>query len=380
MTEQYDVVVTGGGPVGAAAALELHAAGLRTLVIEARESSGPPSFRPLALSQGSRLILERLGVWSALASATVIARIHISQRGRFGRTVLRAAEARLPALGYVVDYALLLSVLEDALARSGVTILRGTRVTSIAHDRTTARIEYDNAAGIGECCASVVAIADGTAETAGLDVTVTDYGQSALTARVATNRARAETAYERFTPEGPVALLPYETGYALVWTTAPDRAAMLCNAPPRDFLERLQQHFGDRAGRFTAVSARAAQPLTLRVADETTCGRAALIGNAAQALHPVAGQGLNLGLRDAWELATEIRQRGPGDEALLEAYGARRRIDRVGGIAFTHALVKVFSNDHFPLALARGAGLVLIDCLPPARDFVVRRMVFGTRG
>lgn len=381
MTERYDAVVTGGGPVGAAAALELHAAGLRVLLIESRESAAPaPGFRPLALSHGSRLILERLGVWAALAPATEIARIHISQRGRFGRTVLRAADARLSALGYVTDYAALVSCLSRALSDSGVPTLRGARVTSIAHDRTSARIEYDAAAGAGECLASVVAIADGTAEAAGLAVRVIDYGQSALTARVDADIPHAHTAYERFTPEGPVALLPYERGYALVWTSAPERAESLCSAPPADFLERLQQHFGDRAGRFTAISARAAQPLTLRVAEETICGRAALIGNAAQALHPVAGQGFNLGLRDAWELAAAIRQRGAHDEALLQAYRARRRIDRTGGVAFTHALVKVFSNDNFPLALARGAGLALLDCLPPARNFVVRRMVFGPRG
>lgn len=381
MAEHYDVVVTGGGPVGAAAALELHAAGLRVLLVESREASArPPGFRPLALSYGSRLILERLGVWGALTTATAIDRIHISQRGRFGRTVLRADEAGLPALGYVVDYAALLACLSRALSESGVLTLRGARVTSISHDRTSSRIEYDAGAAAGECLASVVAIADGTAEAAGLDVRVTDYGQSALTARVEADPPHAHTAYERFTPEGPVALLPCEGGYALVWTSAPERAEVLRNAPPADFLECLQQHFGDRAGRFTAVSARAAQPLALRVADETTCGRAALIGNAAQALHPVAGQGFNLGLRDAWELAAQIRQRGARDEALLQAYGARRRIDRAGGIAFTHALVKVFSNDIFPLALARGAGLALLDCLPPARNFVVRRMVFGSRG
>jgi 2-octaprenyl-6-methoxyphenol hydroxylase len=128
------------------------------------------------------------------------------------------------------------------------------------------------------------------------------------------------------------------------------------------------------------VGARVAHAIALRLAERTTAGRAVLVGNAAQALHPVAGQGFNLGLRDAWELAGELRRRGVADEELLNAYRTRRRIDRSGGVAFTHAIVKLFSNDVLPLAAVRGAGLTLLDCLPPAKDFVVRRMVFGARG
>jgi len=381
-TEQFDCVVIGGGPVGAAAALELDAAGLRVLLIESRETAAPIAgdTRPLALSYGSRLILERLGVWDALAAATPIERIHISHRGRFGRAVLTAAEAELPALGYVLDYGTLTTALDDAIASRGLRTLRGARVTSIAHDRTSARIEFATAQGPGACFASVVAVADGTADTAGVEVRVVDYGQSAVSARVETDRGHSRTAYERFTSEGPLALLPHGGGYAVVWTTPAEHAQRMCDATPAAFLAELQERFGERAGRFTAVSARAAHRVALRVAERTTSGRAALIGNSAQALHPVAGQGFNLGLRDAWELAGEIRKRGPGDEALLLAYGARRRIDRTGAVAFTHALVKVFSNDWLPLGLARGAGLTLLDSLPPAKNFVVRRMIFGSRG
>jgi 2-octaprenyl-6-methoxyphenol hydroxylase len=385
MTERADAVVIGGGPVGAAAALELSAAGFSVLLMEAREALEPPrDARPLALSYGSRLILERLGVWPAVEMATPIERIHVSHRGRFGRAVLTAAEAGLPALGYVLDYASVLSALDaavdEALSDGGLRVLRGARVTSIAHDSRSARIAFEAADGSGECYASVVAVADGTADALDIPVRVVEYGQSAVSARVEVDRGHARTAYERFTPEGPLALLPYGGSYAVVWTTTRERAQPLCDAAPEAFLAELQERFGERAGRFTAVSARAAHPVALRVAQRTTSGRAALVGNSAQALHPVAGQGLNVGLRDAWELATEIRTRGAADDGLLQAYRARRRIDRGGGVAFTHALVTIFSNDWLPLALARGAGLTLLDCVPPAKNFVARRMIFGARG
>jgi len=377
----FDAVVIGAGPVGAAAALELHAAGFGVLLIEARAVGTVVSDeRPLALSYGSRLILERLGAWDALAPATAIARIHVSQRGRFGRAVLSASEASLPALGYVVDYAGLVSALDRRLGDTGVRSLRGARVTSVAHGETSARLEYETDDGAGECYASVVVIADGNAAATGVEVRVIDYGQSALTARVETERPHAHTAYERFTPEGPLALLPYGSSYAVVWTTTPERAQSLCAAQPDDFLTALREWFGERAGRFTKVASRAVHRVALRTAEHTTAGRAVLIGNAAQALHPVAGQGFNLGLRDAWELARELRRRGVDDRKVVEEYRVRRRIDRAGGIAFTHALVGIFSNDWPPLALARGAALSLLDCMPPAKDFVVRRMVFGARG
>ena len=389
MSEAFDAVIVGGGPVGAAAALELNSAGLSVLLIEAREAVTLPldatsGYRPLALSYGSRLILERLGVWDGLVATTPIERIHISHRGRFGRTVLTAREAKLHALGYVLDYVSLLSALENAIAdaqlHTQVRVVRGARVTTLAHGRTSARIEFETATGTADCLGSVVIVADGTAETLGIAVRVMDYGQTALSARVETDIDHAFTAYERFTPEGPLALLPCGKGYGLVWTLAPGDAERLCVAAPGEFLSELQARFGERAGRFTAVSARATHPHAMRIAEHTTWGRAVLVGNSAQGLHPVAGQGFNLGLRDAWELAGEIRKLRPNHERLLESYRARRRIDRTGGIAFTHALVQIFSNDWLPLALARGAGLSLLDSLPAAKDFVVRRMVFGARG
>lgn len=382
-TPDLDVVVTGGGPVGAAAALGLHARGLRVALIEARPARSAPvtDVRPLALSYGSRLVLDRLGVWEALAAGvTPIECIHVSQQGRFGRTMMTAAEAGLPALGYIADYASVVAALDAAVEESGLRTFHGARVASIAHDADCARVTFESDAGEGACLASLVAVADGNAEAFGAEVGVTDYGQGAVTARVSAAAPHRFTAYERFTPHGPLALLPCGDGFAIVWTTHTERAQWLHTTRAEDFLRALGTAFGERAGPFTGVDARAVHRVTLRVARHAWFGRAVMLGNAAQALHPVAGQGLNLGLRDAWELAEEVARRGAGDSALPRAYGARRRIDRSGGIAVTHALVKVFSNDSMLAGLARGAGLTLLDAVPAAKKFFMRRMEFGTRG
>lgn len=384
MPESFDIAIVGGGPVGSALALALRDSGLHIVLLEARAAGGGDA-RPLALSYGSRLILERLGLWPALAAtATPIRNIHVSQRGGFGRVGLAAAESGFPELGYVVDYGRVAQALAQAAAASSTQCLTGARVTMTQGD-DPARVVYEYGGEQRELSAALVVLADGAAT--GEDGTESlDYQQCAVTARVVSEHPHNNMAYERFTAHGPLALLPDSKdghdGWALVWTTRPEHARQLCAMAPEVFLTELRAAFGGRAGDFTAVSGRAAYPLQRRRA-RATADHIVLIGNAAQTLHPVAGQGFNLGLRDAWELAEQINSPSAaalGSRAWLDVYQKHRRVDRSAGLGFTHALVELFSNDLLPLRLARGTGLALLGCMPPLKNFLIRRMTFGARG
>ncbi len=384
MVEQADIVVVGGGPVGAALALTLAHRAMPPVALEARAADlAVGDRRPLALSYGSRLILDRLGVWERLGPATPIERIHVSQQGGFGRVTLAAAEARLPALGYVVDYARLYTGLAQTVAGRVPRCISGAQVTAIRPGHDAATVEFTLEGVAHAIAARLVVVADGGALQTVASIKTIDYRQAAVVATVASELPHRNVAFERFTPDGPLALLPCGEGLALVWTVSQGHAQELRELAAPNFLGQLHEHFGDRLGAFTAVGARSVLPVALKLAGDVTLPRIALIGNAAQTLHPVAGQGFNLGLRDAWELAGEIARGSPdavGNERLLARYRARRRIDRRGGIWFTHSLVRLFSNDIAPLGVARGIGLALLGCLPPAKDFVVRRMTFGARG
>ena len=378
----YDVLVVGGGPVGAALALALRGSGLAVGLLEARAPQAAADPRPIALSHGSRLILERLGVWERLAPATPILRIHVSQRGGFGRAELDAREARLPALGYVLDYGRLAVAFARALEAEGGS--QPIRATASAFEAGSAAAVVRFAVGgdTGHASTRLLAVADGGA----LPVTpvrTREYGQAAVTARVTCGAPHQNVAYERFTPEGPLAILPDGDALALVWTTTPEHAQELCALSETGFLAQLQRSFGSRLGIFKSAGGRAWYPLVLKVAAPIAEPRMMVLGNAAQTLHPVAGQGLNLGLRDAWELAAMLRdcdRAEIGGPTQILAYAARRRLDRGGGILFTDTLVRLFSNEFASLRLARGLGLAVLGVVPPARDFVVRRMTFGTRG
>jgi len=231
--------------------------------------------------------------------------------------------------------------------------------------------------------ARLLVLADGGANSAkipGIAYATKDYDQQAVTAAVRTDRAHAHRAYERFTADGPAALLPVDDRYALVWTAAPAEAARLLALDDGAFLAELQAHFGDRAGRFIAVAARAAFPLRLRAVNSPVALRTAIVGNAAQALHPIAGQGLNLGLRDAADLAEAIvatPREALGGDAMLDAYRAARRRDAARGVAFTDFLVSAFSDARRLPTWGRGLALAALDLIPPARRLLAERMIRG---
>ena len=379
-----DVIIAGGGPVGATLALALRDSELKLRVLDARPAGAlGAGDRTLALSHAARLIFERLGIWERLGSVTPIGEIDISQRGGFGLTQLRAADVGVPALGYVVRYGELQSVLDHALAGAGIALDSGCTVETIAADGDRATVTARIDGRLETCSARLVVVADGSGEALpDIHRRKVHYGQHALTARVSAAAMRRGVAFERFTHEGPAALLPFESGYSLIWTALPARAAELAALADADFLSALQAHFGERVGRFTAVSERKAFPLSLQFARQVTAARAVLVGNAAQALHPVAGQGFNLGLRDVWTLASQLqdaRREDIGSGRQLRTYANSRRVDRWAGVAFTHSLVRAFANDH-PLAVAsRGLGLTLLDSIPPLKRAFARTMLNGLR-
>lgn len=335
-----DVLVKGGGPVGCAAAIALQQAGKRVALLA--PESGALGFRPIVLSYASRLILERLGAWQGLAP-TPIDTIHVSQAGGFGRTVFDATDCGVPALGYVTEYSLLTQAL-----------------------RTLAR----NFCTTEEMPARCTVHAEGTAP----DAEEKRYAQDAVVASVRFAPAAAGTAFERFTAEGPLALLPLEGRFALVWSMRPARARQLVGAPEPEFLRELAAAAGTRAGQPLGVEARAVQPLSLRVRSARIAERAVYIGNAAQTLHPVAGQGLNVGLRDGWDLARIMREaEDPGAEAVLARFAASRRLDAGAAVRITDFLAQAFLRSN-PL---RAAALTALDILPAPRRFFARRMIFG---
>lgn len=382
----HDVAIVGAGPVGATLALALADADLDVVALDARAAGTiAGGDRSLALSHGARLTFERLGVWTPLAATpgavTAIRVVDISQARGFGVTRLTADDADVPALGYVVAYAALQNTLDAALARAGVPMRFEARVESIGGTPAYAAIMLGG--GADPLLARLAVVADGGgAPVAGIERRTHDYGQVALTAKLWMDAPHDGVAYERFTQEGPVALLPEHGRYGLVWTMTPARAAEAMAWSDQAFLTALAAHFGARVRGFQRISARRCFPLLLEYAKPAAAGRAVAIGNAAQTLHPVAGQGINLGLRDAWELSRALIAAGRdaiGTQAMLDVYLARRRGDRLVNIAFTHGLAQFFDADVALLKWPRGVALSLLDAALPAKRAFARAMVHGLR-
>jgi 2-octaprenyl-6-methoxyphenol hydroxylase len=383
----HDVVIVGAGPVGSTLALSLTAGDVDVTLLDARSpGQAARGDRSLALSHGARLILERVGVWEALSARpgalTPITRIDISQAGGFGQTELAADEHGVPALGYVVSYRALQAALDAALAHSRVTMRHGVTVTAVRGGVTHAAIEIAGEANEA-VLAGLAAVADGTGDAMAFTARRRhDYRQVALVAKLRRALPPDGTAFERFTSEGPIALLPEHDGHGLVWTATPERAQELLALDDDEFLAELARLFGGRSGRFTSVADRRTFPLLMEYARDPAHARCIALGNAAQTLHPVAGQGFNLGLRDAWELAQVVLDTPRaelGSDAMLRRYSRGRRTDRMAGIAFTHGLVRIFGNDLPLLRWPRGLALTLLDAVPVAKKAFTRAMLFGIR-
>jgi 2-octaprenyl-6-methoxyphenol hydroxylase len=385
MVERCDIAIIGGGPVGTALALALGESGLNIMVFEARkpeEQNADP--RALAISYGSRLLLDKLGVWKQIEQVSPIKTIHVSQKDTKGVTLLYAAEMKVPELGYVLPYPALQTSLYLSLQRTDVTYLEGASVSSLNSGTEGATLVYQFQGQEHHLEARLAVVADGgkLLETSH-PPKIREYGQSAVIAHITCAMPQPGTAFERFTSQGPVALLPYKEGYEIVWTGSHEKAKEILQWDDGTFLSELHQHFGDAVGTFLTVGKRSSFPLRLKRAPDTTMPHTVLIGNAAQTLHPVAGQGFNMGIRDAWELARIILHAQPaelGTPKMLSNYRIGRCVDRNAGINFTDGLVRVFSNNLFPLKGGRGWAISVLDRLPFAKRFVANRMMFGANG
>ncbi len=393
-----DVAIAGGGLVGASLALALAQLRLKVALIEAAPFGAvdQPSFddRSTAISNGSRRIFEALGVWPLIErEATAIRRIHVSDQGRFGFTRIDAREQGLSALGYVVVNRVMGAALWRRLkAESSITVLAPAKVQSMHLQQHAQRIECAMDDGVRVVEAKLAIAADGARSTlrqsAGISSSTWDYEQVALVSNVLSQHFHDHVAYERFTNAGPLALLPLTEGrLGVVWTFRPDTAKEMTALSDAEFLARLQDTFGFRLGRFTRVGQRQLYPLSLTRSDEYVAERLAIVGNAAQTLHPIAGQGFNLGLRDAVSLAEVLADRlahageafDAGDGMWLQRYREWRAADRSNIVRFTDGLVRVFSQPFGPIKLLRNAGMLAFDLMPAAKD-ALSQLSLGAAG
>ncbi|MGD8783035.1 MAG: 2-octaprenyl-6-methoxyphenyl hydroxylase [Thioalkalispiraceae bacterium] len=401
-TTDFDVAIVGGGLVGislACALGQLNPAP-RVALIEAHDYSTlpPPGFdsRTVALSFSSRQIFAALDLWSSLIDrVTPINTIHISDRGHPGITRLKAQEQAVESLGYVVESRVLGEVLFKAMHQAEhISLFAPARVTDLTIEETAASLELeidygdidivDNAQTIS---AKLIVAADGTDSFVRKQLAIAqrswDYKQSAVIANVATSKPHNNIAYERFTDSGPMALLPlaaYENDahrYGLVWTVPQNNVERIMAMSDAEFSKALADRFGRRVGDFVRVGKRTAYPLGLSQVAEHVRQRLAFIGNAAHTLHPVAGQGFNLGLRDVAALVEVIKQASAehkdiGSLAVLGEYAQWRSKDHTTTMLFTDALVRVFSNNFTPLVVARNAGLMAMEMFAPLRKRLTR--------
>lgn len=383
----FDVVIVGGGLVGASLALALAETAHSVALVEV---AAPPSFPPswdercIALNHGSHNIFRALGVWDELAvAAEPILSTHISERGRFGVARFTAQEAGLAALGYNIPVRHLGSVLWQRAQQTSTRLLCPAKLAGLKLEGDRVRLELLAEEGPMSLRARLVVAADGAhsavREALGIGAQAHDYGQSAIVTAVRPSRPHRGCAYERFTPEGPIALLP-KPGQAcsLVWTLPTEKATAMTACAAEEFLAGAQQAFGERLGEFRELGRRNAWPLARVMSERLTLPRVLFAGNAAQSLHPVAAQGFNLGLRDVAAIAGQLRTVGdPGDASVLAAYEASRVADRERTSQFTDRLVRTFSNRLPGFSALRHLGLLALDLTPPLKQAVLWQNLGG---
>ncbi|MGR8932811.1 MAG: 2-octaprenyl-6-methoxyphenyl hydroxylase [Gammaproteobacteria bacterium] len=383
----YDLIIAGSGLAGNCLALALHETGMRIAIVEAHSRTqrrdSALGDRALALAKGTVRLLEALNVWQGVAHlATPIEHIHVSDQGHFGKTRLSARQERIDALGYVIVARDLEEHVADLAAQTSVKPFCPARIVGLMPGKQQISVALDHGSVKSDFTAHLIVGADGGQSSVRRLLHIgrknTDYGQSALVTTVSTELPNNSIAFERFTASGPLALLPLgKHRCAVVWSRRPEDAAALLAMSEAEFITQLQRCFGYKLGALQLAAPRHAFPLTLVQADQMVAGRAVLIGNAAHQLHPVAGQGFNLGLRDVAQLAEILQQRyvqsqDIGAADFLADYAAIRQHDHNRVIGFTNSLVQLFSNTNAPVAAARNAGLTLLDQIPAAKSRLTR--------
>ena len=387
MQQDYDLLIVGGGLAGNCLALALKDTGLRMAIVETntREqlSVSPAGDRALALAAGTVMMLEALGIWQGIShAATAIKQIHISDRGHFGKTRLSAQKENVDALGYVITARNIETYVANQAAESGIELISPARVVGLMSGDKEVCVSLKQGNDSLNVSAKLLVGADGGLSSVRqlLDITqqITEYGQTALVTTVKSTLPNKNTAFERFTASGPLALLPLaKNRCAVVWTRKNEDADALMLGSEADFLDELQQCFGFKLGELSLVAPRRAFPLSLIRAEKMVAGRAVIIGNAAHQLHPVAGQGFNLGLRDVVRLSEMLikqneQHKDIGAADFLKEYAASRKKDHDRTIGFTDAVVKIFSNEWLALAVARNIGLAFLDHIPVAKKLLTR--------